>query len=95
VKITDPIHIWHDSEIQAIKWKERFRTMIMCAVIFIPITIAVTFILTDSKFLNKPVQIIERGVFNVPGGRIYVTKDTSKWWLSGDPAYKVTPVEGK
>jgi hypothetical protein len=91
--MTDPIHTWHDYEIQAIRWKERFWSVIITALI----VCVITYILTDAKYMNKPVIMYVSEPINMtqPYATNYLVPSTSEFLSKGNPV-ELTPVkEGK
>jgi hypothetical protein len=54
-EMNDPIYPYSNTDIQLIRWQERFWTLVICLIVLVPLTAAGTFILTDEKFMNKPI----------------------------------------
>jgi hypothetical protein len=79
-----------ESYIQAIRWKERFWSVIITALI----VCVITYILTDAKYMNKPVIMYVSEPINMtqPYATNYLVPSTSEFLSKGNPV-ELTPVK--
>lgn len=92
--MNDPIYPYSNTDIQLIRWQERFWTLVICLIVLVPLTAAGTFILTDEKFMNKPIieHVREVTVFEQKWPTNYIVPSTSEFLSKGDPI-ELTPVK--